>query len=99
MPRILLVPKWVLPFGYGLTLWHWLLVRKDSINLNYVIEHEKAHWRQWQIEGSYLIWAIKWMGYTIKYGYEENPYEVEARLMGVANSNLTVDKEEVIHNG
>ena len=87
MPRILLVPKWVLPFGYGLTLWHWLLVRKDSSNLNYVIEHEKWHWRQWQIEGSYLIWLVKWITYTIQYGYKNNPYEVEARLMGVANSD------------
>ena len=86
MPRILLVPKWVLPFGYGLTIRNWLLVRKDSTNIAYVTEHEKAHWRQWQAEGCYLKWLAKWCYYTVKFGYRDNPFEVEARLMGVANS-------------
>lgn len=82
--KIIQVSKWILPFGYGITLGNWLLVRKDSNNLEYVIEHEKVHFRQWNEEGSYLKWLIKYINYLIKYGYYENPYEVEARVMATS---------------
>jgi len=85
--KIVLVSKWILPFGYGITLGNWLIVRKDSNNLEYVIEHEKVHFRQWCEEGSYFRWLFKYVRYLIKYGYEENPYEVEARLMAESMLN------------
>lgn len=79
--KIILVNKWILPFGYGVTIGKYLLIRKDSHNLKYVIEHEKVHYRQWNTEGSYLKWLIKYIKYLVQYGYEDNPYEVEARTM------------------
>ena len=88
--KVVLVSKWVMPFGYGITLGHWLLVRKDSSNLEYVIAHEKIHWRQWQVEGSYFKWLFKYMHQVIKYGYRDCPYEVEARTMGAMMSRRDV---------
>jgi len=85
-PNIKLVSKWILPFGYGICLRNLLLVRKDSNNVKYVIEHEKVHWKQWQEEGSYTKWLFKYIKYLIRYGYMNNPYEVEARELGSANS-------------
>ena len=77
-PRVVLVSKYILPFGYGLTLGHWLLVREDSKDLAYVIQHERVHWAQWQKEGGYFRWLAKYLWYTLRHGYEANPYEVEA---------------------
>lgn len=79
--KIIKVSKWILPFGYGITLGHWLIVRKDSSNIEYVIAHEKVHWRQWQAEGSYFKWLFKYILQVIEYGYKDCPYEVEARTM------------------
>jgi hypothetical protein len=78
IPKVILVSKYILPFGYGITLGNWLLVRKDSEDLAYVIQHERIHWAQWQKEGSYFKWLAKYIFANIKYGYANNPYETEA---------------------
>lgn len=42
------------------------------------IKHEMCHWRQFQKEGFWKF-KLKYMYYNIKYGYDKNPYEIEAR--------------------
>lgn len=48
---------------------------KDDEELLY---HEKVHIRQ-QLRGLIVFFLIKYLYYLVKYGYWDNPYEVEAR--------------------
>jgi len=41
--------------------------------------HEDKHKEQWKREG-YLKFIIKYLWYNIRYGYQNNPFEMEARL-------------------
>jgi len=75
---IIIVPKYILPFGYGLTLYRLALVREDCLDINYVIRHEKVHIRQWTEIGFFkfpVLYAIE----LVKNGYRNNKYEIEAR--------------------
>jgi hypothetical protein len=49
--KVVKVPSWVLPFGYGITLHKLVLVDKNSSNLGYVVMHEYCHTLQWEREG------------------------------------------------
>lgn len=40
--------------------------------------HEECHKRQWKRDG--WKFALNYLRYQAKYGYTNNPYEVEARL-------------------
>ena len=75
--KIILVPKWCLPFGYGLCLYWFVIVVKGPYQA-YLIAHEAEHVRQWKAEG-FFKWPVKYFYYLFKYGYKENPYEVQAR--------------------
>lgn len=39
--------------------------------------HEDKHKEQWARDGK-LLFAIKYLWWSIRYGYKANPYEVEA---------------------
>lgn len=41
-------------------------------------KHEDKHKEQWAREGT-VKFAIKYLWYLARYGYERSPYEVEAR--------------------
>ena len=43
-----------------------------------LIRHEKKHIEQIQEQGR-LKFAVKYTYYTMRYGYRDNPYEIEAR--------------------
>ncbi len=43
-----------------------------------LIRHEQAHWEQYKRVGL-LGFYITYLWYTIRYGYWNNPWEVEAR--------------------
>ena len=92
IPKVILVSKYILPFGYGITLGHWLLVREDSKDLAYVIQHERVHWAQWQKEGSYIKWLMKYLWCNIRYGYVNNPYEKEAVKKGFNKSRSKYER-------
>jgi hypothetical protein len=65
--------------GYrGLTLWPFIFV-DDKTNKG-LIEHEKVHIDQQQ-RGWLIGFYVKYLYYNIKYGYWDNPYEVEARKL------------------
>lgn len=39
--------------------------------------HELRHVEQWQ-ENSYWIFPIKYIWYSLRYGYKKNPFELDA---------------------
>ena len=82
--KILIVPKYILPMGYGLTLWKLVLVRKDSQDLPYVIAHESKHVEQWTRIG-FFKFPYLYIKECITKGYFESKYEVEARYYGRMN--------------
>lgn len=41
-------------------------------------KHEEKHKEQWKREG-YITFAIKYLWYQLRYGYQNNPYEIEAK--------------------
>ena len=43
-----------------------------------LIRHESKHLEQMQRDGK-LLYLIKYSYWTLRYGYKNNPYEVEAR--------------------
>lgn len=67
------MPKHILPFGYGLTLYKIVLVRKDAQDIDYAIAHEAKHVQQWQEHG---------------FGYRNNRFEIEAREYGKQESRI-----------
>ena len=73
-----MVPKWVMPWGYGLTLYKLVLVRKDSKNIEYVKQHELKHVEQWTRQG-FFRFIYLYLKELIKNGYKSNIYEAEAR--------------------
>ena len=40
--------------------------------------HENKHKEQWEKEGLFFF-PLKYLFYSIRYGYKNNPYEIEAR--------------------
>ena len=60
----------------GLALWPFIFVT-DKNNKG-LIAHEKVHHQQ-QLRGWLIGFCIKYLYYNWKYGYWDNPYEVEAR--------------------
>ena len=45
--KILMVPNFLLPFGYGLTLYKLVIINKTAEDIPYVIAHESKHVEQW----------------------------------------------------
>ncbi len=74
-PYIIKVPR--LHGSYtGLTIWPFIfMVDPDDIKL---LKHEMVHIGQ-QKRGWLIGFYIKYFYYQCKYGYENNPYEIEAR--------------------
>ena len=60
--------------------WGKIYIRPDQINNVRLINHEQVHAMQIQRDG--VLWQpIKYGFYLLKYGYRNNPYEVEARKL------------------
>lgn len=75
------VIRWFLrTFGYGgITLPPLgIYILAERINEERLIRHEQAHWRQYERMGALKFYAA-YLWYTIRYGYWNNPLEVEAR--------------------
>lgn len=49
-------------------------------HLGNVIIHESTHWKQQDKAGGALPFYVDYVKDHIKYGYDKNPYEVEARI-------------------
>mgnify|MGYP006928180633 CR=1 FL=1 len=84
--KVSIVPNWVLPFGYGLTLYKWVLVKRSPY-LAQNIAHEAEHVRQW-VEHGFFPFIIAYAANHIKYGYWNNPFEVQARARAIPDAYL-----------
>ena len=67
-------------FNYGaITMpWQTVYVKRDRLNDSGLISHESIHIEQMQREGA-IVFTFKYLWYLLKYGYWNNPYEIEAR--------------------
>lgn len=64
---------------YGWTsAWGKIYVRPGHLGNQSLINHEQVHAMQIQRDGTF--WQpIKYTYYLLRYGYQNNPYEIEAR--------------------
>ena len=60
----------------ALTFWPFIFI--DDKSDKGLLAHEKVHIDQ-QLRGWLIGFYIKYLYYNIRYGYWDNPYEVEAR--------------------
>lgn len=60
------------------TLWDTIYVRPGFESHSVLLLHEQEHIRQMQSEGKFKFTA-KYLWYLLRYGYWNNPYEVQAR--------------------
>lgn len=79
-------------YGYGLWLlnklgmtgwcsvWGTIYIRPDQMMNHTLIAHEQVHARQIIRDGIFMQ-PLKYLFYTIRYGYRNNPYEIEARRL------------------
>ena len=85
--KIIYVSKWVIPWGYGITLTpNLILIRKDSIDKIYVREHELIHVEQMKRLG-YFRFLYEYFKELIKVGYMNNKFEIQARELGTKRRN------------
>jgi len=63
--------------------------------LHKLIRHETIHFFQMQKEGL-IKFYIKYMYYTIRYGYDNNPYEIEAYKEQEAYGHLPITLEVAV---
>lgn len=75
-------------FGFkGLTTpWKQIYVIEGYENSQWLINHEQMHLQQMHRDG-WLFFHLRYFYYTIRYGYWNNPYEIEARQ--AENNNFT----------
>ena len=74
--RIPFVKKWV----DGIAVYPFIFIKKKERTpdeYRTLLEHEKIHIRQ-QLKGWIIGFYVSYFYYSWKYGYKENPYEVEA---------------------
>lgn len=53
-------------------------IEKDAVINPKILKHEQQHLNQIEKEGSWKF-VFKYLFYLLKYGYTNNPYEIEAR--------------------
>jgi len=82
IPRPAVHPiRWFLrTFGYGgITLPPFgIFILVERLGEDRLVRHEQAHWAQAQRMGV-MRWYLTYIWYTIRYGYRNNPMEIEAR--------------------
>jgi len=81
-PYIIQVP-WLYGGFNGFAFWPFIVVLDKSDKR--LIAHEMAHIEQ-QLKGWLFGFYIKYIYYHFRYGYKDNPYEIEARELGRKNT-------------
>ena len=61
----------------GVVLYPWVLFKHKEVPQS-LFRHELEHVYQVERDG-WLKFYLRYLYWNVKYGYEENPYEVEAR--------------------
>jgi hypothetical protein len=75
------IVRWfLLTFGYGgITLPPFgIFILSERINEDQLRRHELVHWAQYERMGAVKFYAT-YLWYNLRYGYVNNPMEVEAR--------------------
>jgi hypothetical protein len=75
--------KWFLnTFGYAaITMpWKTIYIKQSSLTDAGLINHEMVHIAQIEKIGP-VKFTLMYIWYNIRYGYENNPFEIEARLI------------------
>jgi len=72
---------------FGKTIYLYKVSRQQLLANQPYLRHELAHVIQWHWEGC-ARFLLKYIWYTIRYGYRNNPYEVEARQAQTDNDIL-----------
>ena len=63
----------------GITMpWKAVYIVENARNYNLLIAHESTHIDQINKYGPFR-WSILYLFYMIRYGYYDNPFEIEAR--------------------
>jgi len=66
-------PRWAITIGQV------TFYSVPYLDVNHAWErHENKHKEQWKREGL-IKFAVKYLWYQIRYGYQNNPFEIEAR--------------------
>lgn len=60
------------------SFWNTIYLHPDHLGDEPLIRHELKHIEQIQRDGK-IVFTLKYLFWTVKYGYYNNPYEVEAR--------------------
>jgi hypothetical protein len=79
------VIRWFLrTFGFGgITLPPWgVFILAERLHQDWLVRHEQRHWLQYEMLGARRFYLL-YIWYTIRYGYRNNPMEVEARAVEV----------------
>jgi len=61
----------------AMTIWPFIITKEKTIS-DRLLQHELVHIKQ-QKRGWLVGFYVKYFYYQWKYGYENNPYEIEAR--------------------
>lgn len=73
------LPRWLNKQADATTIWPFIFAVKKPLE-GKLLDHEMVHMRQWE-KGKWFGFFFKYLYYHFRYGYENNPYEVEARKM------------------
>jgi len=66
------------PNTAGLTLGHSIYIRNGTGSPR-LVSHELRHVHQYEVAGSIALYLPMYLGQIVQYGYENAPYEVDAR--------------------
>ena len=73
--------NWIKWFGYdAITFGNHVFITPEEYDNQKLLAHEQAHLDQYKREG-FIKFILKYIYYHCKYGYYNNPFEVEARKL------------------
>lgn len=73
------------------TPWKTVYFITDSAEMR---RHEEVHEHQLDHDGR-ILWTIRWLWWTLRYGYERNPYERHARMVAERGGVTNVRSNEI----
>ena len=63
----------------GITLPPWgVYILAERLTDERLVRHEQVHWEQYKRMGALKFYVV-YIGYSLRYGYQNNPMEIEAR--------------------
>ena len=78
------------PFG--------IFIKESERNNKMLLEHELIHWRQFQ-ENGFIPFLISYAIEALTKGYDNNPYEIEARLLSGEQNECLLNYTNCVRSG